>query len=809
MASPPTTLRPPSLAPAAGNRITGALGSLFFFLFVAAFFVSSGAAGLIYQVAWVRILSMIFGVTVHAVSAVLAGFMAGLALGSFVAGRVAERVRNPLLVYGIVEIGIGATGILTPAAFRALKDVYPALNQSIESAVPAFAAGTPYGDALPIALRLLLAFVILLVPTSLMGATLPIMLKSSLIRGSSLSGSVSLLYAINTMGAIAGTIAAGFYLISDYGVQASIHVAVALNVAVGVVAVLASFVFSGRAATSRADAAAAREAAREGGGFGRAVVWFAFLMSGLCGLGFEVVWFRLLALFSADNSTYAFTVMLAVVLFGIAAGSYVLTPIAGAFGKRVNWWIVLALLELGIGVSAVYSITVLSNLPAAVARVSAWPGLSFLANLEDGFMILAAFVAIAPSMFLSGMTFAAAASLYAGDRPDAAQRVGSLYAANVLGAIVGSLLAGFYLLPVFASQRSLTYLAIGSVIAGGAVLWAAPRRWVHPFAKVALTLFGGGLFVLASQATPSLDERINLARFPDKPIEYYKEGLESSVTIVRETDGYITLYTNARGQARDEPPLVEFHRLLAHIPMLIHPNPRRALIVGIGGGTTAGAVAIHPNVQLDAVELSDAVIEASRRFGHVNYAFHDRPNVNLRQGDARNHLLTSGQKYHVISGDAIRPNDAGSATLYSLEYYELCKAALEEDGLMTQWIPPFSDYEYKLVVRTFLEAFPYATLWQDGDLMIGSKSPIKIDTAALDRRLQDATLRAELQKVRLPTTQELLARFNASEQELRRIVGDGPIITDDRPYIEFFRSLPKDDPPNMSLYSRDQRQVVR
>ena len=811
MASPPTTLRPPALVPAAGNRISGALASLLFFLFVAAFFVSSGAAGLIYQVAWVRILSMIFGVTVHAVSAVLAGFMAGLALGSFVAGRVAERVRNPLLVYGIVEIGIGATGVLTPAAFRLLRDVYPALNQWIEGAVPGFAAGTPFGDALPIALRLLLAFAILLIPTSLMGATLPIMLKSSLIRGSSLSGSVSLLYAINTMGAIAGTLAAGFYLISDYGVQASIQVAVALNVAVGLVAVIASFFFGGRAATSRAETAAAaeRSAALGGGGFGRAVVWFAFLMSGLCGLGFEVVWFRLLALFSADNSTYAFTVMLAVVLFGIAGGSYVLTPIAGAFGRRVNWWVVLALLELGIGVSAVYSITVLANLPAAVKRVSDWPGLSFLASLEDGFMILAAFVAIAPSMFLSGMTFAAAASLYAGDRPDAARRVGSLYAANVLGAIVGSLLAGFYLLPVFASQRSLTILAVGSVIAAAAVLWAAPRRWVHPFAKIALTLLGGGLFVLASQATPNLDEHINAARCPGKPIEFYKEGLESSVTIVREPDGYITLYTNARGQARDEPPLVEFHRLLGHLPMLIHPNPRRALIVGIGGGTTAGAVSIHPNVRVDAVELSDAVIEASRYFSHVNYAFHDRPNVLLKQGDARNHLLTSGQKYHVISGDAIRPNDAGSATLYSLEYYELCKAALEEDGLMTQWIPPFSDYEYKLVVRTFLEAFPYATLWQDGDLMIGSKSPIKIDPAALDRRLQDTALRAELQKIRLPTTQDLLGRFNASEQELRRIVGDGPIITDDRPYIEFFRSLPDDDPPNMTIYSRDQRQVLR
>jgi spermidine synthase len=187
----------------------------------------------------------------------------------------------------------------------------------------------------------------------------------------------------------------------------------------------------------------------------------------------------------------------------------------------------------------------------------------------------------------------------------------------------------------------------------------------------------------------------------------------------------------------------------------------------------------------------------------VNYRFWELPNVTLRQGDARNHLLTSGQKYHVISGDAIRPNDAGATTLYSVEYYRLCAAALEEDGLMAQWIPPFSDFQYKLIMRTFLAAFPYATLWQDGDLIIGSKSPIKIDRAALERRFADPTLQSELAKASLPSAGEMLTHFNASEDELRRVVGDGPIITDDRPYIEFFRNLPNDEPPNMKLYSRN------
>jgi spermidine synthase len=172
-------------------------------------------------------------------------------------------------------------------------------------------------------------------------------------------------------------------------------------------------------------------------------------------------------------------------------------------------------------------------------------------------------------------------------------------------------------------------------------------------------------------------------------------------------------------------------------------------------------------------------------------------------------MLVSGQRYHVISGDAIRPNDAGAATLYSVEYYRLAAQSLEDDGLMTQWLPPFSDFQYKLIMRTFLAAFPYATLWQDGDLLIGSKSPIKVDRAALAARFADPRLGPILAEGDLPSAESMLSRFNASEVELRRVVGDGPIITDDRPIIEYFRSLPQDDPPDVKVYSRDLSHVLK
>ena len=702
---------------------------------------------------------------------------------------------------------------------------------------------------LPGLVRFLLAFGILLVPTTLMGATLPVMLKSSLVQGRSLGRSVSLLYAINTFGAIAGTLAAGFVLIAGYGIRASIMTAAMINVTVGVLAILLSFA-SGEADTApAADGAPAREAlganrrlrplagvpAREArwacrpGPDGRPSC-FAFGLSGFCALGYEVIWFRLLSLFAFDNSTYAFTVMLATVLLGIAAGSYVITPLMGRTARRINWWLVFAGLEWGIGILAILSITVLADINGVVSRLTAtWPALASLTSADDGWMLLAAFVAIVPPMFLSGMTFPVASLLYTGGdgvpsgAPDGAssggegrregessRRIGTLYAANVVGAILGSTLAGFVLLPQLASQRSLVLLSVGSVLAGALVLWAAPPRSLGLLAKGAVTFAGGAVLLWATRVTPDMYERLQPARFPGKEVVWYREGLESTVTVVRDpADGFITLYTNARGQARDEGPLVAFHRLLGHWPMLLHPRPERALIVGIGGGATSGAVAVHSGVHLDAVELSDAVIDAARLFGHVNHEFYSLPNVDLVQNDARNHLLLSGRRYSVISGDAIRPNDAGAATLYSLEYYQLCAAALEEDGLMTQWLPPFSDYQYKLILRTFLEAFPHATLWQDGDLLIGSKSPITVDRAALEARFRNPQVREDLAGAGIGGADDFIRRFNASTEELRAVAGEGPIITDDRPYLEYFRSLPVDEPPDMKRYSRDTRQVLR
>ncbi|GIW11222.1 MAG: spermidine synthase [Dehalococcoidia bacterium] len=796
--APAQALRLPAVGRVASLAL-GQGGALLLLLAIAIFFLASGASGLIYQVAWVRILSLIFGVTTQAVSAVLAGFMLGLAVGSYLAGRLADRVRTPLLAYGVIELGIGASGLLTPWAFGWLRDVYPAIYRWSEGVTAALADLGPLavlGLVLPDALRLLLAFLIMLVPTTLMGATLPVILRSTLLMGNSLGCSVSLLYAINTAGAILGTVAAGFILIANAGVQGSVQTAALINLSVGVAALVL--------AALRHLLMGAR-----GVGLSRAAVFVAFGLSGFFALGYEVIWFRLLGIFF-ENVTYSFTIMLAAVLFGLAVGSYLLGPVLGALGRWVNWWVVFALLEVAIGLCALLSVRVLSNLDAAVQLLGSWEWLGVLRDYEDYRSVLAAVAAIAPAMFFSGMTFAVAATLYAGEEEHVGQRIGTLYASNLVGSILGSAVAGFVLLPVLSSERSLHLLATGSVLAGALVLWLAPRQQTAWTWKFGLTAGGALVFAAVLSTTPDLQASVLAARFPGQEVLWYREGVESSVTVVRNpADRTITLYTNSRGQARDDPALVEFHRLLGHVPMLVHPAPKQALIVGIGGGATAGAIAKYPEVHVDAAELSDAVIEAVRFFAHVNYAFFQLPNVTIRQVDARNYLLLTTQRYDVVSGDAIRPNDAGSATLYSLEYYQLVARALTETGVMAQWVPPFSDYQYKMILRTFLTAFPYATLWQSGDIIVGSKSPQVIERVRLQARFADPQLAAVLREAGLAQPNDFLSRFNAGADEIRARIGPGPIITDDRPVIEYFRSLPQDGPPDVTSYSRDIRPFLR
>ncbi|MBA2446989.1 MAG: fused MFS/spermidine synthase [Chloroflexi bacterium] len=758
-----------------------------------ALFFFSGACGLVYQVLWVRLLSLAFGITVFAVTVVLASFMAGLAIGSFFGGRFAERLRRPLVAYGIVEIGVGLDALTTPPAFHAMQQLYPAIAQAL---------GDSEAALFPV--RVGLAFILLAIPTTLMGATLPIVVKSSLARSGELADRIGLLYAANTFGAITGAALAGFWLIGDIGISRSIQIAAAVNAAVGLVAI-------GMQRLAGPDDGAQEQARAEDrqpaySPTARRVTLLAYGLSGVCSFAYEVVWTRMLALV-LDTSIYAFVTMLTMVLVGIAVGSAVLAPFVR---RRWNWPLAFAALEVAIAAGALWAIWAIANLAEIREFLESSPSLRrFVASPTRVNFVVAA-LTILPSTLVIGATFPIAARIYTVGVSGSSERLGEIYAANVFGAIFGSMLGGFLLLPLFGTQTSLLILSVASLGVAAALALSAQRPSLP--ARGALVLLAliafGGLWAVK----PDLYGALFATRFPNSEVLWFREGLETTVSVVRDPQGVRTLYTNSRGQANDESALVNYHRRIAHMPLLVRPRASEILIVGLGGGHTAGSILQHEGTRVDVIELSDAVLGGVEQFARINYNVMENPNLSVTLGDGRNYLLTTQKRYGLITSDTIQPFDAGSTNLYSAGYYGLVLGALKQDGIMAQWVGPQDDYQYKMMIRTFLSVFPHVTMWLTSDLLIGSREPITLDLAETARRFESPRARAALQSAQFDNPQSAANAFVATRDELERYVGEGPILTDDRPVIEYFRSLPgrgQGEPPDIyAHFSRDPSKVL-
>jgi spermidine synthase len=783
----------------AGGRAWSAAGALPAGLFLPALlllFTLSGVSGLIYEVVWLRYLTLVFGVTVYAVSTVLTVFMGGLALGGFMAGKFADRLQHPLRAYGVIELLIAASAILTPTSFALLHGVYGALYPAL-----------PENLTLVSLVRFVLACIMLLIPTTLMGMTLPIVVRSSLGRSPSLGTSVSLLYACNTAGGILGAYLAAFVLIGSIGVRATTLTAVALNAAVGIAAILIDLTLrpASEAVPNASPGAPGAPDALTVQPSPQAMRWLlaAFFVSGLTSLAYQVIWTRILAIFF-EATTYAFNLILCTFLLGLATGSYL---IATVINRRANWLLIAAALEGAIAVMAVLSIVAIGRLHDLVGALSRLPLAEHLVSGEQRATAVMAFVTMFPTTVLLGAAFPVIMKLYAADGSGA--RLGRAYAANVCGSIAGSWAAGFVLIPLLGTQRSLILLATaGAVVAAGLLRAAAPDRF-----RV-LAPAGAALFALLAFLTPSIYGPV-FARFGDRVL-WYEEGLEQTVTILQGPEQR-RMFLNGWHQANDTPGMVQFHSLLGELPVLLQPGqpgaaPRQrdVLVIGLGGGATAGAAAAFPNTSLDVVELSASVVRGARYFDHVNGGVVTSPAVRLRTDDGRNYLALTSKRYDVVMADVIRPQHAGSAALYSLEYYTLARQALKEDGVMIQWIDQrLPENQYQMLLRTFLRAFPYATAWADGAFFVGSESPYAIDRRLLGERLTSrAPGAAGRSGVGAP--EDVLRLFTATDEELRRYAGEGPIVTDDHPYIEFFRSLPADPhAPDPAVFRRDPSPLLR
>lgn len=728
-------------------------------------FFCSGACGLIYQVLWLRMLSLVFGVTVYAASTVLAAFMAGLALGSGFAGRIVARTGRPLLVFGVAEILIGLSALSTPFAFDAASALYERLYQIGSGSLPLLTVA-----------RLATGFLVLLVPTFLMGLTLPVLSASSLVRGSKFGARVSALYAVNTAGAVAGALLTGFVLIGAIGIARSFLVGAAINCSIGVFALIVERrmrVDAGAHDESRSEPSPAGEASVNTAGIGVVV-----LVSGLVALALEILWFRMLVQYLAAT-TYAFTTMLATVLAGIAIGG----AIAARWLRRPRDW-----------VTRLFVIQIATAL--AVLASAIFLGWSYGRGWRTSGEIQASAAAILPSAILMGLGFPIAIRLAAspltGDKaPSIAHRVGRLYSLNVIGAIGGALLGGFVLLPALGTRRGL--IALAAMYGASALVLVARHR---SRGRLLVTLgVGVAAFVLLARQVPDPFVAAYARRHGQDMREFWREeGVQTAVS-VHASEFRRSLYLDGLHQANDAPEMVNLHRLIGHLPMVLHPSPQRALVIGLGGGATSGAVSQYPGTQVQIVELSESVRRAAFFFAHISYDVLNQPNVSLRVDDGRNFLLLSGQTFDVITADIIQPIHAGAGNVYSREYFRLVRHALREGGLALQWIGHRPPTQYRLIMRTFLDVFPHATLWLDGNLMVGSMKPLQLSEEVFATKRRDARTAAALDEVDLTSFDVLKSWYMAGPDEMRRFVGEGPVLTDDRPLLEYHRSLPSDDRP--------------
>jgi spermidine synthase len=689
-----------------------------FALLLACFFLS-GFAALLYQTAWTRELSFVFGTSALAVAAVLAAYMGGLALGAAAAARFATRLRRPVLAYGLLELAIAICALLIPLGIHGINAVYVALLGG--------GSALPEGGSTPATLlQLGGAFAVLLPPTAFMGATLPLLARHAVHREEEIAWRVGVLYAVNTAGAIAGTLCAAFLLMPELGLRRTVWVGAALNALVfGLAALLArSAPLAPAPAGSRVRAAPAPDA------------WWilpAIGLSGAVSFAYEVLWTRLLG-HLLGSSVHAFATMLASFLLGIALGSALAARLASSRERAALGF---ALSQLGIAVTAYAVFAVSGQLPELSASLGAGPSAPFASAAVAG-------AALLPITLCIGATFPFAVRVLARHPDEAASATARIYAWNTLGAIAGALGAGFWLLPGLGFEGTLGVgVATSLALAALAALAAPPRRLLPAGAAAA----AGLVLVLAPVRPPwkLLTSSPMKARSSGGEIAYSAVGRTTNVLLI-DWDGRYQLTTDGLPEAWIEPkgmlPEINVAQWLGALPALVRPDARDLLVVGLGGGVALELVpATYESI--DVIELEPEVLEANRRIAgaRARDPLSD-PRVRVHIGDARGTLRLVSRRYDAIVSQPSHPWTAGASHLYTREFFSLVRSRLDPDGVFVQWIGiRFVDEALlRSLLAALVEAFPHVEVFRpnvNGLLFVASGTPIDA-LAGAARSLHDA-----------------------------------------------------------------------
>lgn len=760
-------------------------------------FILSGICGLIYEVAWSRYIALFIGSTAYSHMIVLATYMGGLALGALYWGKYSDRMLNPLKLYGLLEVGIGAYCLVYPFIIETAGNFFI-------SAASTFDGASNKGVLL--ALKFLLSFLTLIVPTFLMGGTLPILTKFVTKNISDSGKAVAILYYINCIGAVIGTGIAGFFLIRLLGIENTVWIAALFNLLIGLFAILLSRLSN-----------ASSQVKTTGGNFEnvnansfpqqtiRIAVFTAFA-SGFIAMLYELTWIRLLSNI-LGSTTYSFTIMLMAFITGIAIGSFIVSLVIKKIRNLVAF---LAICQYGTAVSIILMLPLYERLPYFLLKLSARipnspENFSTFLSLEFLFCFA---VMLVPTIF-SGMSLPVASRIASNDMRFLGKSIGGIFSINTVGSVAGALITGLVFIPFLGAKLSIELGVLLNGLVGFLIFYYAgvALKIKVSFAILLVMcavgyrillpawndnfLISGVFRTLYTRDVPSYNE-FKEQQNDGQKILWYKEGVHANVAVRESVFGDTlqkTLVINGKADAStlaDLPTQV----LLGQLPLMLYPNSGDALMIGLGSGISCGSALRHPLKSLDVVEIAAEVVECNSFFAKENYNFIKDARVKIFIDDAITHLKTSSKKYDYIISEPSNPWIAGIGNLYSLEFFNLCKAKLKPNGVVAQW---FHTYDinndiFKLVLTTISKALPHVSVWKISDadvIILASASPPSVDFVAMENKMKHPGIAQDLARIKMYDVPSLLSTQVISARNNPFQYFSNEINTAKKPLLEF------------------------
>lgn len=729
-----------------------------------AIFFLSGISGLVYETVWLRMLIRVLGNTVYATSVILAAFMAGLAIGSFAIGRITGRIKNGLRFYAFLELGVALSAVALVSVFDHLAPLYRVM----------YALASGHRTLLTL-FQSILMVALLIVPTSLMGGTLPILSAYTRRFQSGHSRRIGILYGSNTLGAFIGVVGSGLYAIGAWGEWQTVYGGALLNLVVS----LFAFGMSRELAGVESPAASGADGTKTGSPLTyRKLILWAYAASGFAAISYEIVWTRMFQI-ELGTSIYAFSMMLGFYLLGIGLGSLA----GGILIRKINNSLKLfGWLQL---VVALYGV-------AGMYFLARFEPVTFLQNLVLSNIIAVPLLIVTPLTLVLGLMFPVVSSLYVKEH-ETGRGVGRLYSANTAGCIAGSLVCGFILIGTFGTRGTMILLAGMNAVLGAAILLVAGRRRALLSAVPAVAAIAAAALFSPDPFLAAIGKTVHKVygdRASQVTLYHHRERAAATTTALGITSDPLTkeLFVNGIGMTR----LCTEAKLMAHLPLALHRNPHSILVICFGMGTALRSAWTHEGISCDVVELDGETYKCFKYF-HANG---DRvladPRVRHYVDDGRNFLLMSRRTYDVITMDPAPPLwSAGTVNLYTREFFGLCRSHLAGGGIMCLWIPPAGFSEVRMIMKTYQSVFPatwvYGGPHNAGFYMVGSTVLPDTSIARLREVLGSGPVEADLNEWELrPLTPEAVQSLYLMGPDALRIFASGaPVITDNNPYTEF------------------------